>query len=262
MVKGGLMLNSLIQVVKEAGEIIKEGFAVPKQITHKASKDLVTEYDLKVEAYLKEKLTLLYPAYEFVAEESYVKDEGNPDKIIIDPIDGTTNFVNGVVHVAISLAVYRQGQPLIGIVYNPVLNDLYHATKGEGAFLNGQKIAVSKEADLKRSLIATGFPYSSDKVPEDFEWVVSRFARMLPKVQDIRRLGSASLDLCLTAQGVFDGYYEMNLKPWDVAAGILILQEAGGRVSDEQGEFYDIFGGKIIVASNGANHQAIIDQLR
>ena len=183
------------------------------------------------------------------------------NSIIIDPIDGTTNFVNKVPHTAISVGVYKDKKPYIGVVYNPILDELYFAKNKKGAFLNGKKIKVSIEDDLQKSLLATGFPYSSGENTKDLKDVIKKIENILPECQDLRRLGSASIDLCMVAKGVYEGYYEMNLKPWDVSAGIIILSEAGGTVSNIAGTTYDMFKDKYIVATNGKIHDRLLSKL-
>lgn len=183
------------------------------------------------------------------------------NSIIIDPIDGTTNFVNGVPHTAISVGVYKDKKPYIGVVYNPILDELYFAKHKKGAFLNGKKIKVSLQNDLQKSLLATGFPYSSGENTKDLKDVIKKIENILPECQDLRRLGSASIDLCMVSKGVYEGYYEMNLKPWDVSAGVIILSEAGGRITNIRGTTFDMFKDKYIVASNGKIHDKLLSKL-
>ena len=160
----------------------------------------------------------------------------------------------------ISIGVWIEGEPFIGVVYNPILEELFYAKKDFGAFLNGEKIRVSEVSDSYKALLATGFPYTKVEMGEDFRWVISSMEKLLPKTRDIRRLGSAALDLCYVARGSFDAFYECNLKPWDVAGGICILREAGGKVSNEKGEEYRL-SDHIIVASNGRIHDFMIENL-
>ena len=252
------MKNKLKEIIKEAGEILKEGYFSEKDVNFKAKKDLVTKYDVGIEIFLKEKFTKQFPEFNIIAEESDNSNIEFNNSIIIDPIDGTTNFVNKVPHTAISVGVYKNKEPYIGIVYNPILDELYEAKIGEGAFLNGEKIQVSKEDDFQKSLIATGFPYTSGTCKEDLEDVVERIKKVLPKCQDLRRLGSAALDLCYVAKGVYEGYYEMNLKAWDSSAGLIVLLEAGGKITNIDGDTYDMFKSKYIVASNNIIHDDLI----
>jgi myo-inositol-1(or 4)-monophosphatase len=249
------MLNEFIEIVKEAGEIFKEGFYSAKEVNLKGKKDLVTEYDIKIEEFLKDKFKKY--GYSIIAEESEKEEFKN--SIIIDPIDGTTNFFHQIPHTAISVGVYEEKKAKFGIVYNPILNELFYAEANKGAYKNGKKIEVSKFSNFQRALIATGFPYSSADNKEDLEWVIDKLYKILPNCQDIRRFGSAALDLCYVAEGKFDGFYEINLKPWDVSAGIIILKEAGGIVSNEKGKNYNMFSDKCIIASNGLIHNKFLE---
>ena len=255
------MKKELIKIIKKAGKILKEGFYKDKNISFKAKKDLVTKYDVAVENYLKEKFTKKFKEFNIIAEESDNANIEFNDSIIIDPIDGTTNFVNGVPHTAISVGVYKNKKPYLAIVYNPILDELYEAKIGKGAFLNGKQLKVSDETELQKALLATGFPYTSGSNEDDLNDVVKKIKDILPLCQDLRRLGSASIDLCLVARGTFEGYYEMNLKPWDVSAGVLILSEAGGKITNINGDEYNLFEDKYIVATNGKIHDELIKNL-
>src|SRR5574344_482162 len=252
------MQKKLIQIIKKAGKILKKGYYSNKDVNFKAKKDLVTKYDLAVENYLKKEFSKYFKEFNLIAEESdnSLVEFGN--SIIIDPIDGTTNFVNGVPHTAISVGVYKDKKPYMAVIYNPILDELYFAKVNKGAFLNGKKLKVSTQKDLQKALLASGFPYSSGENQDDLNDVIKKLKNILPHCQDIRRLGSAALDLCLVAKGVYEGYYEMNLKAWDVSAGVLILSEAGGMVTNISGDDYDIFNDKYIVASNGKIHEELL----
>ena len=255
------MKEKLISIIKEAGEILKEGYYSKKDVNFKAKKDLVTKYDVGIENFLKQRFLKEFKEFNVIAEESDNSNIEFNNSIIIDPIDGTTNFVNQVPHTCISVGVYKNKKPFMGLVYNPILDELYEAKVGCGAFLNGQKIEVSKENDFQKALISTGFPYTSGTCENDLEDVVKKIKNILPKCQDIRRLGSAALDLCYVAKGVYEGYYEMNLKAWDVSAGIIILQEAGGKVSSLDNSDYELFQSKYIVATNAHIHSSLISNL-
>ena len=250
---------NLIDTIKEAGEILKYGFYNPKKVNFKSSVDLVTEYDVKIENFLKEKLKAIYPDFEIVAEESFEEKEIPKKAIFIDPIDGTTNFVHSIVYTCISIGIWEDGEPIEGVVYNPILNELFYAKKDKGAFLNGEKISVSNTSKLINALIATGFPYTKIEKGKDYNWVIETMKNILPKTRDIRRLGSAAIDLCYVACGRFSGFYEVNLKPWDVAAGILIVKEAGGSIYNQKGEEYRF--GDIIVAANAKIDRELIKNL-
>ncbi|KAB7885055.1 inositol monophosphatase family protein [Poseidonibacter ostreae] len=255
------MKEKLIEIIKEAGEILKDGYFSKKDVTFKAKKDLVTKYDVAVENFLKESFAKEFSDFNVIAEESDNTNKTFSNSIIVDPIDGTTNFVNKLPHTAISVGVYVNKKPYIGIVYNPILDELYTAVVGEGAYCNGEKIETSDEKDFQKALLSTGFPYSSGTCEDDLNDVIKKIKYILPRCQDIRRLGAASLDLCLVARGVYEGYYEMNLKAWDVSAGLIILQEAGGKVSNLDGNEYVLFENKYIVASNGFIHEELIKNL-
>ncbi len=256
------MINKLIDMVKDAGVIFKEGYNSKKYIEFKGKKDLVTQYDKNIEKFLIEQFSSTFKDFNIIAEESDNSKIKFKDSIIIDPIDGTTNFVNKVPHCAISIGVYIEKKPYIGIVYNPVLNELYRAEAGGGAYLNDILLEVSDDDNFQTSLISTGFPYTSATNSDDLNWVIKNLKKILPKCQDIRRLGSASIDLCMVANGVYEGYYEINLKPWDVGAGMLILQEAGGKVTNAYNKPYDMFNDRCIVASNGKIHDKLISYLK
>ena len=254
------MYDRIKTIAISAGPLFLEGYTQAKKITYKSAVDLVTDYDVKIELYLKEKLATAFPEHTLVGEET---NEGitHPEKAIyIDPIDGTTNFVHGIPFCAISIGIWEGGEPVAGIVYNPVLDELFYAEKGKGAYCNGEALRVSEAQTLEKSLIATGFPYTKVEQGEDFRWVIKSMEAILPYTRDIRRLGSAALDLCYVARGTFEGYYEINLKPWDVAAGILMVQEAGGSVSRHDGQAYTL-DERVLVASNGRIQDAIVEKM-
>ncbi len=255
------MTEKLVQIIKQAAEIFKQGYYAQKDITFKGKKDLVTQYDVAVENFLKEKFSTTFTDFNIIAEESDNSNIEFNNSIIIDPIDGTTNFVNQVPHCAISVGVYKDKKPYIGIVYNPILDELYTAKVGTGAFCNNKPITVTNNDQFKNALISTGFPYTSSSNKDDLDFVIRNLKSVLPNCQDIRRLGSAAIDLCMTARGTYDGYYEINLKAWDVAAGIIILQEAGGFITNEKNQPYDIFGNDCIVATNNLIHNELLEHI-
>jgi myo-inositol-1(or 4)-monophosphatase len=251
------MIEQLQEIIRQAGELFKEGYYSSKEVTHKGTKDLVTKYDIAIEKFLIEKFSEAFKDFNIIAEESNNGTIPFNNSIIIDPIDGTTNFVNKVPHCAISVGIYKEKQPYIGMVYNPILDQFFSAEAGKGAYCNGKKISVSPEKEFHLSLIATGFPYTSSHDGDDLDFVVNNLKRVLPKCQDIRRFGSAAIDLCMVASGVFEGYYEINLKPWDVAAGNIILIEAGGKISNHFGDDFDMFQDRCIIATNTNIHQEL-----
>ncbi|RLA77358.1 MAG: inositol monophosphatase [Epsilonproteobacteria bacterium] len=248
-------------IVLEAGKIVKEGFYAKKKVTHKSLVDLVTDYDVKTENFILDALAKEFPEYTLVGEESHHGTYHHDKVIYIDPIDGTTNFVHGIPHLAISIGVWDHGTPRMAVVYNPILDELFWAVAREGAFKNGSRLSVSTQVKLQQSLIATGFPYVKVDRGLEYHWVIQSLTDLLPNIRDIRRLGAAALDLCYLAEGKTDGFYEIDLKPWDVAAGILILLEAEGRVSNSSGKIFD-FDDKGLVASNGKIHAQLLKYLR
>lgn len=248
-------MQKLIEISREAGKILEDGFRKQKHVSYKGDIDLVTEYDVAVENYLKKAIAPLYPDYVIIGEESSTGTERPEKAIYVDPIDGTTNFVHGFPFCAVSIGFYSGGEAVMGIVYNPVMNELFTAEKGSGAFLNGAPIHVSGNTDVNKSLVATGFPYTI--AGGGFPDTLPVLGRVLSRTRGVRRAGSAALDLCYTAKGVFDCYYESNLKPWDVAAGICILHEAGGRVTNRQGGRH-IVTDNFILATNGHVHDEML----
>jgi len=254
------MQNPYSALLKEAGKLLASGFWGTKEVVHKGSIDLVTDYDVAVEALLIEGFKNLLPHHAIISEEDGSLAHHNAEnKIIIDPIDGTTNFVHGLPHVAISIGIYREGILDEGIVYNPLLEECFYAKRGEGAWCNGTRLEVTTTRELKHALIATGFPYSIDSNQADYLWVMQTLGEMVQKTQGVRRLGAAALDLAYVAAGRFDGFYEKGLKPWDVAAGMLLVIEAGGQISEESGAPYCPFRSDVVIASNGGIHRSFCE---
>ncbi|UOD34448.1 inositol monophosphatase [Deferribacteraceae bacterium V6Fe1] len=252
------MKDILISGVKTAGKFLKEDFYKSKTVTNKGVADLVTETDLKIEEFLKDYFYRHLSDYRFVGEETNQNLNFKDKCLIVDPIDGTTNFVHRFPFVGISVGVYENLNPVAATVYNPILDELYYAERGKGAFLNGNRIFVSAQSKIENSLLATGFPYGF--VEKNKKDILTKLDRILSSSRGIRRAGAASLDLCYVAQGVFDGYYEGGLKPWDVAAGVLIVNEAGGKISNIKGDNFS-FEDEYIVASNKTIHNELIEVL-
>jgi len=253
-------IDTLKEIAKEAGEIVIEGYYASKEIVHKGVVDLVTQYDVATEEYIISKLRCEFEEYTLVGEESHEGSYHHDKAIYIDPIDGTTNFIHGFPHLAISIAVWEMGTPIMAVVYNPILEEMFWAVRGEGAYLNTTRLSVSSQDDLQQSLIGTGFPYAKVDRGVEYHWVMQTLGNLLPYIRDIRRLGAAALDLCYLAQGRIDAFYEIDLKPWDVAGGILILLEAGGEVSNTRGEEFG-FDDKGIVGSNSRVHEQLMGYL-
>lgn len=249
----GDWLQLAIEAAARGGAILREGFGQVTEFRLKSSHmDLVTEYDRRSEEAIAELLRRECPEHGLLAEEQG-SHQGEAEYLwIIDPLDGTTNYAHGYPLFAVSVALTRAGQPLAGAVYAPITNELFVAERGTGAFLNGQKLAVSRRETLEKSLLATGFP-----VLDRIEKNLPAFTAFLPRTQGVRRDGSAALDLCYVACGRFDGFWELDLKPWDTAAAWLIVAEAGGCVTDFRGGPFNLEQGEIL-ASNGCIHQQMI----
>jgi myo-inositol-1(or 4)-monophosphatase len=249
------VLTLALRLAREAGAIQKSRYETDFSIATKSRPvDLVTEVDHACEAHVVAALLRARPDDAIVAEEGRGTDRpGARFRWVIDPLDGTTNFAHGYPRFAVSLGVERGGEPAVGVVYDPLLDECYHAMAGGGAFRNGKPIRVSREAEFGRALLATGFAY--DKRENDDN--LREFRAVLKTARELRRDGSASLDLCYVACGRLDGYWEHKLKPWDVAAGGLVVREAGGRVTDRAGGG-DWRSGAEIVATNGAIHEELL----
>ncbi len=242
------------RVVLEAGRLIKEKFGRAVFVDFKGEIDLVTEVDRESEAMITRALQEAFPRDDILGEETGSSAKGRGDRRwLVDPLDGTTNFAHAYPFVSVSVALEAGGEIILGVVYDPLRDELFTAERGKGASLNGEEIAVSKTGELGACLVATGFPYDIKKSPEGH---MEDLGRILAATQGIIRDGSAALDLCYVATGRFDGYYERKLSPWDTAAGKLIVEEAGGRVTDFAGGRYSHYG-KEILATNGRVHEAI-----
>jgi myo-inositol-1(or 4)-monophosphatase len=246
-------LEVAIAAAEAAGEVLRNGFGQHQEIKFKGEVDLVTKADENAEQAIKQVLQKTFPNYGMLAEEGgELKGEGNV-RWIVDPLDGTTNFAHGLPLFCTSIALERDGEVVLGVVYDPMANETYTAERGGGATLNGEPIVVSDTDDPIRALLATGFPYDRDEVPAALEL----FGRFAVHTQGMRRLGSAALDLCYVAAGRLDGYYERGVKTWDIAAGTLILREAGGKVTNYSGHELDLELGEV-VASNGLLHADLL----
>ncbi len=253
-------IENLKGIALEAGKLVRAGYHASKTIHHKGVVDLVTEYDVRVEELILKRLAEHFPGYTLVGEESHEGSYHYDRAIYIDPIDGTTNFIHGIPHLGVSIGVWEEGKPTMAVVYNPILHELFWAEAGEGAWCNDTPLQVSSQTELQQSLIATGFPYAKVNEGVEYRWVIDVLTSLLPHIRDIRRLGAAAIDLCYLAQGRTDAFYEIDLKPWDVAAGILIVQEAGGKISNQIGAPF-FFDDKGIVASNGHTHDQLLAHL-
>lgn len=251
------LLEPLKDLVLKVGAFQKEAYHSKIEIFHKGRIDLVTSIDIRSEELLKEGLLRIDPGIPILAEETknHIKDFSKT-MWVVDPLDGTTNFAHKLPWFAISVALIEDKKPLIGIIYNPVVNELFYAVKGGGAYLNEERIRVSSVNNLIDSLLCTGFPVS--KILDNPDLFIPLFKEFMKKCQGIRRFGSAALDLAYVACGRYEGFWEPYLNPWDTAAGSLLVEEAGGIVTDYLGNPYDPFL-NTIVASNGKIHEAMLE---
>lgn len=243
--------------VEKAADFLRDRFGHTHAVKKKGAIDLVTEADEYAERLIIDTILASYPDHSILAEESGNVVARSPYKWIVDPLDGTTNFAHNLPCFSVSIAFAVNNEVVFGVIENPVLRERFWATQGKGAFLNGKKIGVSSTERLSESLLATGFPYNLRTI---IDTLVARFKHCLAASQGIRRLGSAAIDLCYVACGRFDGFWEQNLKPWDTAAGTLVVREAGGYVTDFSGNFYHT-DMKEILATNSTIHKDLMELL-
>lgn len=250
----------LRDALQAGGEVLKRysGGLEPGEIYHKHEIDLVTKADLESEERILDVIQKAFPKHAILSEEGGVVSTDSPADSpfwVIDPLDGTTNFSHGFPIYCISIACLEGGKPVVGGVYDPTRDELFIATAGGGATLNGKPISVSKIRKLKDSLLATGFPYD---VRTSEENNIGYFIRFLTRTQAVRRAGSAALDLSYLACGRFDGFWELKLHPWDTAAALLIIEEAGGIVTDFSGAPFDIYGQECAASNSEELHRQIL----
>ncbi|MBU1105612.1 MAG: inositol monophosphatase [Candidatus Riflebacteria bacterium] len=242
------------EVANVAAKLVKKHFNDAHQITFKGTVDLVTEVDVASERLIKKLLFEKFPQIRFHGEEDGGEDWRNGAVWVVDPLDGTTNFANRLPHFSVSIALCHDGLPVAGAVVNPMNNETYHTWQGGGAWLNGSQIRVNNVERINEALAVTGYPYNRR---EHLDEIMDRLKVMLMHVQCVRRFGSAALDLCYIAQGIFSIYWENNLKPWDIAAGSLLVQEAGGTISRYDGNVMQLDSYELL-ASNTILHKECI----
>jgi myo-inositol-1(or 4)-monophosphatase len=258
MVAMGSYRDFAVEIALEAGKFLKGKFHETHDVTYKGEIDLVTEADRGCEALLIARIEKAFPGHGILAEETRGSAQTKEFTWIIDPLDGTTNYAHQYPVFCVSIALQRDGEVIVGAICNPMLEELFVVEKGKGAFLNGRRLCVSATADLSRSLLATGFPYDIRVNPDNN---INYFAALAVKAQAIRRAGAAALDLAYLAAGRFDGFWELQLRPWDTAAGCLMVTEAGGVVADLFGGPFDLYSPHIL-ATNGRIHGAMEEILR
>jgi len=244
-------------LAREAGRVLAHKLTGHNEIYYKGAIDLVTEADKMSEELIIGKITTRYPEHGILSEESAAKNEQATLRWIIDPLDGTTNYAHGFPFFCVSIALEDKGDLMLGVIYDPLRDDLFFASRGGGAFLNGRRLHVSDVPDLSKSLLATGFPYDIRVSPENN---LNYFNSMIKNAQAIRRPGAAALDLAYLAAGRLDGFWELKLKPWDTAAGSLMVTEAGGVLSDMSGGKWNLYSPGL-VATNGLIQEQMLDVL-
>lgn len=256
-------LDRLIAVAtdaaRQAGAVLRESARTGFRIAHKQIINLVTDADHRAEQCIIDVVRNAFPTHLILAEErGLIEQSPSRYKWVIDPLDGTTNFAHGFPAYCVSIGVECEGVGIIGVVYDPTRDELFTAQLGHGAQLNGAPISVSSTDHLDQALLVTGFAYDIRETPNNN---LNHFTQFALKVQGLRRTGTAALDLCYVAAGRFDGFWEVKLNPWDMAAGVVIVREAGGTVTNFAGHHHSIYGHEL-VASNGPIHQAMLHVLQ
>jgi myo-inositol-1(or 4)-monophosphatase len=254
------MLNLAVEAALEAGRCLRTNIGKIRRIEHKGgyATNLVTEIDKKSEEIIINKIKKHYPGHDFLGEESGYAKINSDYRWIIDPLDGTTNYAHGLPIFSVTIGLEYKNEIVLGVVYNPSLDELFTAEKGKGAWLNKKRIRVSKMKKLIESLVVTGFPYTINQNPEP---EVTHFRNFIVESQAVRRLGSAALDLAYVACGRFDGFWEGTLNAWDMSAGVLLVTEAGGKWTDYEGKSSTVYT-KQVLATNGLIHDEMIGVLK
>jgi myo-inositol-1(or 4)-monophosphatase len=252
-----LYLDAAIAASAIAGAYQRHRFTSALDIDLKGDKDLVTEVDRESERLIVQQLLSHFPDHGILAEEGDYPSSNSAFRWVIDPVDGTTNYAHGFPWFCSSICLQKDGEALVAVIFNPIYDELFTAIKGGGAYLNGRRLSVSSRSPLNSSLLGTGFPYDcASAKANNFD----NFMAFQKAARGIRRAGAAALDLACVAAGRLDGFWELKLKPWDVAAGVLLVREAGGVVTTFDGAAYDIFNDRII-ASNGLVHDEMVAML-
>ncbi len=246
-------------VAVEAGQLINKLAKKPSEIKYKGQVDLVTNADLEAEKLIIGRLKEAFGEYEIISEESATDLKKDAEYVwVIDPLDGTTNYAHRFPIYCVSIALVNNSKSVVGAVYEPNIGEMFSASVGDGAFLNGKPISVSDTKDLDKSLLATGFPYDIRENPKP---VLNLFSSFALQAQGVRRAGAAALDICYLASGRLDGFWELGLKPWDMAAGSLIALEAGAKFSKFNGSSFDIWTPEVL-ATNGYIHDQMMDVIK
>ena len=243
-------IEFITNLAKGAGEILRAGYGEVHQIDYKGPINLVTEVDKQAEDYIVSKIREPFPSHSIIAEESGKLDGEKEKRWFIDPVDGTSNYARGLPLFATSIAYAEKGEMRLGCIYDPMRDECFYAEKGSGAWLNGKTIHVSNTKELINAMLVTGFPYDIHKKENN----INHFSNIIREVHTLRRLGSAAIDLVYVAAGRLDGYWEIDISPWDIAAGTLIIEEAGGTVTTTNGNSVYMRPPYDLIASNGILH--------
>jgi myo-inositol-1(or 4)-monophosphatase len=249
----------LVKALRAAGQVHRRGFGRKLAVSHKGPVDIVTSVDRAAERIIRRVLRGRFPDHSFLMEESGARGPASPYRWVVDPLDGTVNFAHGIPISCVSIGLEKDGRVMLGGVLDPHRDELFLAERGRGAVCNGRPIRVSRTDRLMNAVLATGFPYDHQTRAAFY---LSFVRKLMEKTRGLRRLGAAALDLCWTACGRFDGYWEFNIKPWDAAAGTLIVEEAGGTVTDFNGRPYSLADTSKTLATNGRLHGLIVPSLR
>ena len=252
-------LSYLENLAREAGGILRAGYNKEHQVGYKGVIDLVTEVDHQSEAFLLGEVQKNFPGHHILSEETGIIQGSDQHIWYIDPLDGTVNYAHHIPIFCVSIAYASRGTLVLGAVYDPMRDEMFTAERGLGAYLNGRPSRVSSAADLQKSLLVTGFPYNAWNTPQDN---FANFVKFGKLSQGVRRLGSAALDLCYVAAGRFDGFWELALNPWDVAAGGLICEEAGARVTNVDGGADYLSAPQSVIACTPGIHSRMLEELR
>jgi len=250
-------VSAVEPIAREAGELLMSYFARHVKVEYKGEVDVVTEADRASEALILDRLQARFPRHDVVGEEGARRETGSDYKWYVDPLDGTTNFAHGFPVFCVSMGLEHRGQLIAGVVYDPTRGEMFSAEKGSGAYLNQRRIHVSKTARLAESLVATGFPSHKRHQNPNIHF----YHQITLRTHGVRRAGSAALDLACVASGRFDGFWEFNLNPWDLAAGVLLAEEAGGQVTGFHGQPFRL-ADREVVASNGLVHADLLREFK
>ncbi len=252
------MLDFAVRVARDAGRLLRDRLGTNIHVGHKGAINIVTDVNLASEQLIREAVATYYPRHEVLAEEGGLSESRSDYRWIVNPLDGTTNYAHGYPVFCVSIALEHKGEVMLGVVYDPMRDELFTAERGGGAALNSRPIKVSATSDLMQSLLSTGFPYD---IRTSTFTNLDHWSNFALNAQALRRDGAAALDLCYVACGRYDGFWELNLAPWDTAAGALIVEEAGGRVTDFEGNAFSNYKPQVL-ASNGLIHQRMMEILK